>query len=238
MPEHVTTDKTTENDKNLIICWSGDLGKKVAEAVKKWLEQLDGTPFRPWYSEDIVKGADWRQALKNRLQQVKAGIICVTPSSLGSPWLHYEAGFLAGGLAGGEERTSSRVFPLLFRVDRGQLAGPLGAYQATTASRQGVELLVRSLAELVGAASDLPADWEGLKRRLDGVGYETIDEIFPGIERLFRTRSTLRSPCRHRRGSAVVFREAQNRYPIPAETIHGSRSASWPAASPSRIACR
>lgn len=115
---------------DVILSWSGDQSRKVAEMLNGWLKDvLPGV--KPWIStEDLTKGSAWFPALLGRLEVARLCIICITPENVRSPWLYFEAGAIAG------KRADTRVCTYLIGVGPAQLAsGPLGQFQATLADK-------------------------------------------------------------------------------------------------------
>lgn len=135
---------TREINMKILISWSGGPSHKVALALRDWLPVV--LPFvKPWVSsEDIPKGARWAAELAVELKTTDYGIICVTPSNLGEPWINFEAGALAKVV------DTSRVAPFLLGVDSGSLKGPLAQFQATTFDRDDVLRLLQSINEAAG----------------------------------------------------------------------------------------
>ena len=94
----------------VFISWSGDISKAVATALRNWLPNVIQS-VTPWMSEqDIPKGTRWTHQLNQQLEQVKTGIICLTPDNQRSPWILFETGALAKTLA------DTYVCPYLFRL--------------------------------------------------------------------------------------------------------------------------
>jgi len=82
---------------SVFICWSGARSHAVAKAVRTLLKEMEvGEAF---VSDHIDKGAAWFASILDELQQAKVGIVCLTSENLRSPWMHFEAGALARGLA-------------------------------------------------------------------------------------------------------------------------------------------
>ena len=70
---------------SVFICWSGGRSKAIADALKPLLEsvlpELTGrTPAAAhvFFSEDIEKGAEWFQAVRDKLNSSSAGIVVLT----------------------------------------------------------------------------------------------------------------------------------------------------------------
>lgn len=133
----------------VFLSWSGN-SKSVAAALNDWLPQVLHA-IRPWYSdEDIAKGARSIVAVESALASTTFGIICVTQANHQSPWLNYEAGFLA------RELTQSRVTPFLIDLAPANLRGPLANLQATQASKPDVRKLILGLNESLDDDNRLP----------------------------------------------------------------------------------
>ena len=79
----------------IFISWSGDVSKRVAQALDKWLpEVVEG--IEPWIStQDISAGVRWGSEIARQLERINFGIICLTPDNLQAPWILFEAGALA-----------------------------------------------------------------------------------------------------------------------------------------------
>jgi hypothetical protein len=123
----------------LFVSWSGDRSKAVASALKSWL------PFvfqgiQVWMSDhDIHAGARWGTELEKMLGECQLGVICLTPESLQSRWLTFEAGALSTAMTG------SRVIPYLFQLRSAEISPPLSQFQDVIADKEGTFKLVRSI---------------------------------------------------------------------------------------------
>lgn len=123
----------------VFLSWSGSQSQQMATALHYWLPNIIQA-ITPWMSStDILAGARWQNEIAKKLDECIYGIICVTPQSLGSAWMLFEAGALSKKLH------TSRVCPLLIGVDKSQLIGPLSQFQAVDADEQGLLALVHSL---------------------------------------------------------------------------------------------
>jgi hypothetical protein len=96
-----------------------------------------------FHSEDIPKGRTWHSALVKALRDCAAGIFCVTPESLKSHWMLFEAGAL---LQHGDQPI---LFTYLYGID--ELAGPLSHFQTTRFDREDSRRFVQAISELVRA---------------------------------------------------------------------------------------
>lgn len=154
----------------VFISWSGDTSRQVALALRDWLPSVLQTVEPYVSSEDIDKGSRWSTHIARELDETSFGILCVTPDNLSAPWLNFEAGALAKSFETG------RVTPFLMGVTAADLVGPLGQFQATSAERQDIERLVKSMnsicpdqlaeARVVDAVS---VWWPRLEERLIGI---------------------------------------------------------------------
>jgi hypothetical protein len=59
--------------------------RALAERLKVFVRQLTHTD--PWTSSEIPKGANWPQALAERLRDAGAGMACLTPENLTNEWI-------------------------------------------------------------------------------------------------------------------------------------------------------
>ncbi len=144
----------------IFICWSGLRSKQIALTLRGWLPQvLPG--LDPFISQDIPKGSRWFEAVGLQLQEAAAGLICMTPDNVSSPWLHYEAGALANKLATATGPSSTGyIFTYLDGVTPGELQGPLEAYQSTISDEADTQQLVKALARLLHPEKAAYKQWE------------------------------------------------------------------------------
>lgn len=135
---------------NVFISWSGARSKALAEALRNWLPRVLQAA-KPWMSdEDISAGSRWLSEIQANLSETSLGIICVTPENQSSPWLLFEAGALSKALS------QARVCPLLLGLSPSQLTGPLAQFQASGASKDGIERIVTSINKALGADAIAP----------------------------------------------------------------------------------
>lgn len=128
----------------VFIGWGGEQSKHVARALRDWLPRVNQF-VEPWLSEsDIGKGSDWLLELRKQLEKTYFGIVCLTPENLENPWMHFETGALAKNV------TSSKVFPLLYKVKKTDLNAPLSIFQATNVNMEEMLEMMLSINESLG----------------------------------------------------------------------------------------
>ena len=130
----------------VFISWSGDQSKAIAGALKKWLPYVfQSLNSNVWMSEqDIYAGTKWGGELGKALNECKLGIICLTPESLKSRWLAFEAGALSTAIS------DSRVIPYRFQVKETDVSPPLSQFQSVSADEEGTFKLVQSINDALG----------------------------------------------------------------------------------------
>lgn len=79
----------------VFISWSGELSRKLGEALRNWLPAA--LQFvKPYFSpEDIEKGAKWGSEISKELETSNIGVICLTSENTEKPWILFEAGALS-----------------------------------------------------------------------------------------------------------------------------------------------
>jgi SAM-dependent methyltransferase len=102
----------------IFVSWSGDTGRRIAEALKETLFDYPGLEL--WVSShSIDAGAPWFDEIERAAKECDAAIGCMTPGAARRPWVNFEAGMLYGRL---------RNFKMLLFGE--QLSGPLANLQA------------------------------------------------------------------------------------------------------------
>lgn len=143
-----------ENAPEIFISWSGDLSRAIAQELRSWLPyNLDRLDL--WMSsEDLAEGKRWSMELFEKLGRSHFGILVVTPDSMLSPWMMFEAGALSKDL------TIGRVLPYLVGVRPSELEGPLRSFQSVSADEQGTLRLLKAIndASGIGAAEEILHD--------------------------------------------------------------------------------
>jgi hypothetical protein len=144
---------------NVFISWSGDLSKRIALAVHDWLPTVIQA-VNPFVSNvDIAPGARPMLRIAGRLQDIRVGILCVTPENQSAPWLNFEAGALSKMV------DESYVIPLAFNIDKGQIRNPLGQFQAVQFTQHEMFRVASTINEAV--AISVPLSSAKLERAFD-----------------------------------------------------------------------
>jgi hypothetical protein len=192
---------------SIFVCWSGDRSHELAGAVQELLQKaLKLGSESVFISDRIEKGMAWFDWIVLQLEKSKAGVVCLTAENVGNPWLHFESGALALGLArhlsakadggsppGQQARSAhprNRLFPLLHGITGAELRGPLGAYQATSTTRRDLEEMIQSIAGVLGIQSGNgslidDAAWNGFEGKLNSLTIP-CKQLIPDLESLFQ----------------------------------------------------
>lgn len=129
---------------NIFISWSGKKGRRVAVALRAFLQDVNQRII-PWFSDsDIEPGARWGLKLADQLDSTSYGIVCVTQEALQSPWVLFEAGALSKSVSG------ARVCPYLIDARREELPAPLSQFQARDATQSDTWDMLQSINRSMG----------------------------------------------------------------------------------------
>src|SRR5215207_3451582 len=171
----------------IFLCWSRGRGQKLAGALKEWMVgAVPGlTEGNVFFSPELAKGSEWFNEVRARLASVNAAVICLTPETAHSPWVHFEAGAVLGRVGG------EAVFPYLFGLRPEELQGPLSAFQATVNSEEDTRRLARRLCDMAGV--ELPADygehWVRLRGRMEELRPGRLSGVIPDFAALFQRKT-------------------------------------------------
>jgi hypothetical protein len=163
--------------------------------MKQWFEGHFPKKITAFVSSDIEKGIQWLPAVEGQLRKADAGLVCLTPESLRSDWVLFEAGALATAVS--NKQPEARVFTYLLNLSPASLPGPLAAYQSTVATMEDTLRLVNSLLHYLEIKPKDPASftdqWADLQKKLDAIGTEPVTNVFPQLRSLFE-RKTFHEP--------------------------------------------
>lgn len=159
----------------ILLSWSGEASKAVAEALKNWMPLVINR-LDPWVSsEDIFAGSRWAIELGRVLEEVHACVPCVTPDNLRAPWLYFEAG------AASKRLDHSLVCPYLLGVQKGALPGPLNQFQVCEANKTDTLRLILRLNTSLDSGRIAETSlrrsfsllWPDLKKKLQTIKVDT-----------------------------------------------------------------
>jgi hypothetical protein len=154
---------------DVFISWAGTRSLAAAEALKDWIPMLINAA-KPWLSKaHIPSGRLWRTELAENLSSCKFGIFCLTPSSLESRWMYFEAGAISKTLA------DAHVCPLLIDLKPSDVESPFADFQCRIADKEGVFALMQTLNAALPTGSAVP---EGQLRIVFDLLYGKLEEKF------------------------------------------------------------
>ena len=123
----------------VFISWSGARSHEVAKLLDEWINCVIQA-VNPWVSsKNIDKGSMWFSEITKELADTHNGIICLTKENLNNPWILFEAGALAKGLA------SNRVFTFLVDMKPIDVKDPLAQFNHTMPNKEGLYRLVTTI---------------------------------------------------------------------------------------------
>jgi len=125
---------------NIFLSWSDSRSRLVAEALRDWLPMVMQAA-NPWMSSrDMEKGSRWPQEIAEHLDQIRFGIICLTPENQRQPWINFEAGALSKST-----HLRPHVCTYLFGLNRAEVEWPLAQFQSAIADRKDTLQLVETI---------------------------------------------------------------------------------------------
>src|SRR4249919_2806440 len=141
--------------KKIFISWPKPYSKAVALVLKRHLpELLDGIDIF-MSDKDIGPGERSMKVLEQQLADTSYGILVVTAANQFEPWLNFEAGALSKQVDNDADGVPL-VVPLLVDLDGpAQITGPISQFQAVTLDQSGLNLIARSISELVPSDPDM-----------------------------------------------------------------------------------
>lgn len=167
----------------VFISWSGNVSKRLGEAIRDWLPgvlQLVNPYFTP---ADIEKGGRWANDIAKELSSSEVGILCVTRDNIHSDWLLFEAGALSKSLE------KSYVCPILFGINNADLAGPLKQFQTTEFTKIDFHKLIAVINSRLGD-NKLPS------KTLDSVFEKWWPDLEERINEILSTITIVDGPLR------------------------------------------
>jgi len=162
----------------IFISWSGHTSHKIATILRDWLPSVIQSVVPYVSSEDIDKGTRWATDIAGELDQSAFGVLCVTKDNVNAPWLNFEAGAL------GKSVDKSRVCPVLYKIKRSEIQGPILQFQSTIFEKDDVFKLLKSINDscdgqaIPEARLEKAFDvwWPSLEKDLDAIPEESPAE--------------------------------------------------------------
>jgi hypothetical protein len=184
----------------VFMSWSGARSKAAAELLHDWVKCVIQAS-RPWIStRGIGRGAVWFTEINNELKDTSVGIICLTHQNKNAPWILFEAGALAKGLA------TNKVCTFLVDLGTTDIQDPLAQFNHTLPTREG----------MMGLAVTLNSS---LEHPLDGRTLEAVfDAFWPQFDIDFKAL------LEHHKQEAVV--EARSETSMLEEILESTRGLS------------
>jgi hypothetical protein len=154
----------------LFVSWSGQKSKEIAGVLENWLPRVIQN-LTVFVSTGLPRGALWGPNLAQELERSSAGLLCLVPDSVDSPWLLFEAGALGMGVKG------RPVYSVLFGVDEKDAPDPLRLFQLSPFCKTEFLKVMRELNKLIPdhalsesrLAEEFDRSWPQLQEAVDPV---------------------------------------------------------------------
>lgn len=179
--------------------------------MQSWLQELMPSD-EIFHSDDIPKGRDWYDALTTKLHACDAGIFCITPESLRSQWMLFEAGALS------QIGDRPRLFAYLYGISK--IDGPLAHFQTTRFDRNDSRKFIEDLAaihstlDINAILQGFDGTWATFEAKVLRLMARPIQDVLPEFQNLFDASKTFNEPfpeCSDQRWAARVARIARTR---------------------------
>ncbi|MFW0790052.1 hypothetical protein [Gordonia sp. CPCC 205333] len=144
----------------VFISWSGSPSLVVARVWAALLRDVFDDSVDCFISDEMEAGVISMAQIRANLDGAKFAIIVTTRANQNAKWLNFEAGVVSRQLPDDE---MPRVVPCLVDFDAmKEVTGPLTMFQMKMLTEKGVEETVRSLASVLGAATNVHTKRFGL----------------------------------------------------------------------------
>jgi TIR domain len=162
----------------IFISWSGSRSLAVAKLLREFVPQIIQMAEVVTSTDDIPSGSRWFTAIHESITSADLAVLCVTRENLNSPWFLFEAGALS------TSHEPARIVPYLFDISPVDISGPLAAFQAVKADRDGTMRLLQAangtlstpLAETT-LLKAFQAFWPDLERQLSDLRLQEPVEV-------------------------------------------------------------
>jgi TIR domain len=195
----------------IFISWAGARSRTLGKCMQSWIRELmHGDEI--FHSDEIPKGSGWYDALNSALRECDAGIFCITPESLRSQWMLFEAGALSPQIG---DRPG--LFAYLYGIS--EIDGPLGHFQATHFDRDDTRKFIGSLVAIRSTPDKgtileaFDNTWTTFEAKVLRLMAMPIQDILPDFPKLFEgSIKTFNEPfpeCSDQQWAARVARIAR-----------------------------
>jgi len=176
----------------VFISWAGERANAIGSGFHEFLPDVVNAVHPFMSGKNIDKGTRWSEVLSNSLQESACAIVCLTPDSIQSVWVAFEAGAISRA-AGGIDGARSRIWTYLSALQAPDLQlTPFAEYQATNATQDETFRLVRSINQL----SPDPVSGDSLKRRFDAVFWPNFSKVLDQVRAMGEATTSLSSDPR------------------------------------------
>lgn len=133
----------------IFLSWSGEgsASYKMASTLNGWLPSVIQS-IEPYLSTHIEKGYRWSDSVAGKLATSGFGVLCITPASVNSPWILFEAGALS------KMTQESRVAPIVYGMRKEDVRFPLSQFQMSYTQKDEILKLIKS----INVCTDNPID--------------------------------------------------------------------------------
>lgn len=124
----------------MFLSWSGTASRQIAEILYGWIPRVLQAVEPFLSSQDIEKGERWLSSISTNLENIDVGIVVMTKSNIGAPWINFEAGALS------KKIDRSRIIPVLSGISDTDLVNhPLAQFQYVKIEKDDMTRLFRML---------------------------------------------------------------------------------------------
>jgi hypothetical protein len=205
---------------SIFISWSGEPSRSYAAILAEWIPfVVPGASV--FFSPSIEPGARSFRAIEKALEGCTYGIVCLTRTNLGSPWLNFEAGAMANALRViAEESDQPPVVPLLFGgLTTADVQTPLSIFfQMRYPDRGSIQDIVRGINKSLGERSQLPhvldklfeALWPECEDKIAAVNVDDASQAKPKRDVIDIVGEILDIVRAQQRTAPLIFRGAEH----------------------------
>lgn len=180
------------------IAWAGDRGSELGKAMKGFLETTLGCDC--FYSpESIDKGKTWFSEVSSELDRSDAAVICLTPETVQSRWMHFEAGAIFARTIcqipkEKHEEKPEALYTYFLGRNPSIIQDPFKQLQTTISEEADTRKLVEDIASQHGldnntVAGNFGKAWEKLAIVLRSLETPPFQQLFPEFQGMFERKT-------------------------------------------------